>query len=79
MPWLLWALIVGGGVLTVFLLYLYGGGRVRTQAIMLGVVAGFIGFVVFLIFALENPFAGELKLSTQPYTYFIEQWRDKPL
>jgi hypothetical protein len=78
-PTLLWGLIVGGGVLTVFLVYLYGGGRVRTQAIMLGVVAGFIGFVMFLIYTLDMPFARELKLSTQPYTYFIDQWRGKPL
>jgi Protein of unknown function (DUF4239) len=78
-PSLLWGLLVVGGVMSVVLLYLYGGGRVRTQAIMIGVVAGFIGFVVFLIFALEHPFGGELRLSTQPYTYFVDQWRGKPL
>lgn len=78
-PSLLWAVMVVGGVLTVFLLYLYGGRRVGAQAIMLGVVAGFLGFVVFLVYALDEPFAGELRLSTQPYTYFIDQWRGKPL
>lgn len=78
-PSLLWGVIVVGGVLSVFLLYLYGGGKMRTQAIMLGIVAGFIGFVVFLIYALEKPFAGELRLSTQPYTYFLDQWRGKSL
>jgi hypothetical protein len=78
-PSLLWAVIAVGGALTVGLLYLYGGGSVRTQAIMLGVVAGFIGFVVSLIYALDMPFGHELRLSTQPYTYFIDQWRGKPL
>jgi Protein of unknown function (DUF4239) len=78
-PSLLWGLIVAGGVLTVFLLYLYRAGRVLAQAIMIGIVAGFIGFVVFLIYALDSPFARELKLSTQPFTYFIDQWRGKPL
>jgi hypothetical protein len=78
-PALLWGLIVAGGVLTVFLLYLYRGGKVLTQAIMIGIVAGFIGFVVFLIYALDGPFGGELRLSTQPFTYFIDQWKGKPL
>jgi hypothetical protein len=78
-PSLLWWLIVVGGALTVFLLYLYRAGKVRTQAIMIGVVAGFIGFVVFLIFTLDNPFARDLKLSTEPFTYFIDQWRGKSL
>jgi hypothetical protein len=78
-PSLLWWLIVVGGAMTVFLLYLYRAGKVRTQAIMIGVVAGFIGFVVFLIFTLDNPFARDLKLSTQPFTYFIDQWRGKSL
>lgn len=78
-PELLWGVMIVGGVLSVFLLYLYGGGRAGTQAVMLGVVAGFIGFVVFLIYALDEPFAGELRLSTQPYTYFVDQWRGKPL
>jgi hypothetical protein len=78
-PSLLWGLIVAGGVLTVFLLYLYRGGSVLAQAIMIGIVAGFIGFVVFLIHALDSPFAGELRLSTEPFTYFSDQWRGKPL
>jgi hypothetical protein len=78
-PSLLWGLIVVGGAMTVFLLYLYRAGRVTAQAIMIGVVAGFIGFVIFLIFTLDNPFARDLKLSTQPYTYFLDQWRGKPL
>ena len=78
-PSLLWGLIVVGGALTVFLLYLYRAGKVKTQAIMVGVVAGFIGFVVFLIFTLDNPFARDLKLSTEPFTYFIDQWRGKSL
>ncbi len=78
-PWMLWALIVTGGVLTVFLLYLYRSGKVLTQAIMIGIVAGFIGFVMYLIHALDSPFGGDLELSTQPFTYFIDQWRGKPL
>lgn len=78
-PALLWGVMVVGGVLSVFMLYLYRGGSVRTQAVMIGIVAGFIGFVMFLIYALETPFAGELRLSTQPYTYFLDQWRGKPL
>jgi Protein of unknown function (DUF4239) len=78
-PSLLWALIVVGGGLTVFQLYLYRAGKVRTQAIMVGIVAGFIGFVAFLILTLDNPFARDLKLSTQPFTYFLDQWRGKSL
>ena len=78
-PSLLWGLIGVGGVMTVFLLYLYRAGKVRTQAIMIGVVAGFIGFVVFLIFTLDNPFARDLKLSAQPFEYFLDQWRGKSL
>ena len=74
-PSLLWVLIGVGGVMTVFLLYLYRAGKVKAQAIMVGVVAGFIGFVVFLIYTLDNPFARDLKLSTQPFTYFIDQWK----
>lgn len=78
-PSLLWAVMISGAVLTVFLLYLYSGGRIRTQAVTIGVVAGFLGFVIFLIHGLDRPFDGALRLSAQPYTYFIDQWRGKPL
>lgn len=78
-PDLLWAVMVAGGVMTVFLLYLYSAGRQRTQATVIGIVAGFVGFVIFLIYALDKPFDGAMRLSTQPYTYFVDQWEGKRL
>jgi hypothetical protein len=65
--------------MTVFLLYLYSAGRQRTQATVIGIVAGFVGFVIFLIYALDKPFDGAMRLSTQPYTYFVDQWEGKRL
>ena len=78
-PSLLWAVMIAGGVLTVFLLYLYSGGRTLTQAVTIGVVAGFLGFVIFLIHGLDQPWNGALRLSSQPFTYFLDQWHGKPL
>jgi Protein of unknown function (DUF4239) len=78
-PALLWAVMIAGGVLTVFLLFLSSAGERRTQAAVIGIVAGFVGFVVFLIYALDKPFDGAMRLSTQPYTYFVDQWEGKRL
>jgi Protein of unknown function (DUF4239) len=78
-PALLWAVMISGGALTVFLLYLYSSGRRRTQAAVIGIVAGFVGFAMFLIYALDEPFDGAMRLSTQPYTYFVDQWDGKRL
>jgi hypothetical protein len=58
LPVLLWALVIGGGLLVTVLLFMVTlpAGR-RTQALLVGLATTFTAVLVLLVLALNNPFA----------------------
>ncbi len=71
LPPLMWVLLIGGGVLTVFFTFLFGSEKPRAQFWMTGMLAGMIGFVLFLILALDLPFTGGLHVTPEAFQHVI--------
>lgn len=71
----LWVLLVGGGATMLFFTYLFGTPHVVVQASAVALAGALLSFVLFLIFALEHPFVGELSVPDDPYVQVLEAWR----
>lgn len=73
-PGELWVLLVGGGAVVMAFTFLFGTRDVVIHACAVGLTAGLLGFVMYLIFALEHPFVGALSVKPEPYVNVLETW-----
>jgi hypothetical protein len=73
----LWVLLIGGGVFTLAWLFPFQMADTRIQTWALGTVGAFTGFVLFLVFALQHPFAGDVAIDAAVYESLIEQWQGR--
>lgn len=71
----LWILLVGGGFFTITWLYLFWMDSIRLQFILIASVGGFTGFILFLIYALQHPFDGDVAVSSDVYRDLLTIWR----
>ena len=65
-PAVIWILLWGGGATTVAFTFLFVLSDRRWQAVMTAALAAQIGFILFLIGTLDNPFYGAARISDQP-------------
>jgi hypothetical protein len=65
-PVVVWILLWGGGAITVAFTFHFVLSDVRWQAGMTAALAAQIGFILFLIGTLDNPFRGTARISDQP-------------
>jgi len=75
-PTELWVLLVGGGATMLCFTYLFGTPHVVVHAASVALAGALLSFVLYLIFALEHPFVGDLSVQTDPYEHVLEAWRD---
>ena len=73
----LWVLLVGGGLFTISWLFPFYMGNTRVQTLALGSVGAFTGFVLFLIYALQHPFAGDIAIEPAVYQGLLDGWQQK--
>ena len=73
----LWILLIGGGLFTLAWLFPFAMADTRTQTLALGTVGAFMGFVLFLIYALQHPFSGDIAVDSAVYDSLIDQWQDR--
>lgn len=71
MPSILWIGLVLGGVLTVGLTFIYGIEQRFTHVGMVMGLAALIGFVLILIYNLDNPFNQGVGVNTEPFTRYF--------
>jgi hypothetical protein len=64
-PALIWVLLIGGEIVTVLFTYFFGLRNLRTQLAMTALYVAAIGFVLFLIAAVDYPFDGAVRI--QPH------------
>jgi Protein of unknown function (DUF4239) len=76
-PLPLWILLLGGGVFTLAWLFPFYMADTRVQTWALGTVGAFTGFVLFLVYALQHPFAGDVAIDAGVYESLIELWQDR--
>jgi hypothetical protein len=67
LPGILWSVVIVGAVISVSSSFLFRIEDARLQGIHVVLLSTFIGLVVFLIFALDRPFHGELGLGPDAY------------
>ncbi|MBO0681279.1 DUF4239 domain-containing protein [Mycolicibacterium sp. S2-37] len=75
-PTELWVLLVGGGAVMLLFTYLFGTAHLAVHACSVALAGALLSFVLYLIFALEHPFVGDLSVQTYPYEHVLEAWRD---
>ncbi|MDZ4234107.1 MAG: DUF4239 domain-containing protein [Dietzia sp.] len=75
-PGELWVLLVGGGGVVMAFTFLFGTRDLLLHALAVGLTSALLAFVLYLIFALEHPFVGELSVQPTAYQSVLEAWAD---
>jgi hypothetical protein len=75
-PGELWVLLIGGGAVVMAFTFLFGTRDLLVHACAVALTAGLMGFVMYLIFALEHPFVGALSVKPDPYVNVLQIWRE---
>ena len=76
-PLPLWVLLIGGGLFTLSWLFPFYMADTRVQTVAVGSVGAFTGFVLFLIYALQHPFAGDIAIDPAVYQSLLDGWQEK--
>jgi hypothetical protein len=72
LPAALWAVVLIGACLNGLLTYLFWVDNLRLHAILVAIMAIFIGLLVFLTAAMDNPFRGEFSISSEAFRAVLE-------
>jgi hypothetical protein len=78
MPGLLWPVLLGGGLVSVFFLYLFGLDRTFPNGLMMAVVGGMIALLLFVVYQVEYPFSRAFAISPASLTTALSQLRGLP-
>ena len=73
LPKLMWIVIMSGAVISLCASFFFNVEDVRLHAILVTLLAVFIGLVIFLTFAFDRPFIGDLGVSSDPYQLIYDQ------
>lgn len=71
-PAVFWVVIIVGGILTLPLIYLFYTPNLITHALVTSLYGTFMGFMIFLLAAIDNPLRGEVSISSDPYQSVLD-------
>ncbi len=78
LPLILWAVLIAGGVLTIWFTYFFYMESLIAQIIMTAGVAVFMSMNVYLIYICQNPYRVELGVKRTGFGYdFTPRWFEK--
>jgi len=63
----LWVVVLAGAVIGLMATFFVKVEDMRLHAILVTLLATFMGLVIFMIFAFDHPFRGDLGLTPEPY------------
>lgn len=69
--YLLWYVLIFGGVITIVFTFFFGMENLRAQIVMTVLLAIIISLIVFTIFEFDFPFTGGVSISPDPFRQFI--------
>jgi Protein of unknown function (DUF4239) len=72
LPAALWSVVLVGALLNILLTYLFWVDNLRVHAILVGMLAIFIGLLVFLTAAMDNPFRGEFSIAADAFQTVLD-------
>jgi Protein of unknown function (DUF4239) len=67
LPSVMWIVILFGAVISLSATFFFKVEDFRLQGILVTLLAAFIGLVIFMTFALDRPFRGDLGVGSEPY------------
>ncbi len=73
LPSMMWVVIVLGAIISLSSSFFFKVEDGRLHGILVKLLAAFMGLIIFMIFALDHPFRGELGVSAEPYQLIYEQ------
>jgi hypothetical protein len=73
LPGVLWVVIVLGAFISLVSAFYFPVKDERIHRVQVGLLAGFIGLVIFMILALDRPYRGDLGVKPRPYEILYEQ------
>jgi hypothetical protein len=72
LPASLWAVVLIGAWLNIGTMYLFWVENVTLHAILIALVATFIGLLIYLTVVMDNPFRGEFSVSSEPFRMVLD-------
>lgn len=73
LPTVMWAVIVAGALIGLSATFFFRVDDARLHAMLVTLLAIFVGLIVFMILVLDRPFRGELGIGAQPYELIYDQ------
>ncbi|MEO5713705.1 MAG: hypothetical protein ABIT37_09480 [Luteolibacter sp.] len=73
LPGILWFVIISGAFISLCSSFFFRITDTRLHGIQVTLLATFIGLVIFMIFALDRPYRGDLGLTADPYQLIYDQ------
>jgi hypothetical protein len=73
LPTVMWAVILVGAFIGLTSTFFFRVRDARLHAILVVLLAAFVGLVIFMILALDRPFRGDLAISSGPYQIIYDQ------
>ena len=67
LPGVMWAVIIFGAVIGLLATFFFKVEDARLHGILVTLLAAFMGLVIFMILALDQPFRGDLGIGSQSY------------
>jgi len=71
-PGVFWAVIIGGSLLNIPLLYLFHTTRLSTHIFVTLIYGIFTGLMIFLTASVDNPLRGEVSVSSEAYDAILD-------
>lgn len=73
---IMWAVIWVGAAISIGVAYLFKIEDANMHAILIGLMAGFLAMVIFMIIVNDRPFYGAVSISPEPYQLIINRLFD---
>jgi hypothetical protein len=71
-PTVMWYVVLVGALMNIMLIWLFDM-RISSHLFLGGVLSCFMGMMIFLIASLDNPFRGEVSISSEPFQQILSQ------
>jgi hypothetical protein len=73
LPGVMWIVIIVGAIIGLSSSFFFKVEDARLHAILVTLLATFMGLVIFMIFALDRPYRGDLGVQPEPYQLIYDQ------
>jgi len=71
-PWVIWLILLFGAIVSVLYTFFFGTKSVLPQFLMTAALTMTNTFVLYLIYILDNPFAGSMKVKSYAFEYLLK-------